>query len=150
MISEFALDVVKGVLSKGDIPRVEGLKGKLNKADPGDNLKSFRDRLKARRAALGLYQLGARHLGNWKDAKERWTAIHSVLTIGAIIKRSSNGQKIGPLLSRELYGLKTKRTYRWKDAKGLLLTKKEREWLQYYGALIENETIQTNEVQTEA
>lgn len=138
-ISTFSLNAIKMIL-KGDtnITYLSGTKGLLDGKDMDKNLRNFRIKLKARRLALGLFQLTASKLDFYRNAKERWSMICSIIQNGT---KNKHDTQTALFMSRHLFGLKTKIDYNWMSADLLQLTPAERTWLIKYGEAIEQNSL---------
>ena len=119
---------------------IERIKGGLNGKDKERIIDNFRLKLLGRRIALGLCQMGFSKLGNYKNQAEKWSAIYSLLITGQADKyRKAN--EVDSFMSRHLFGMSKKINYDWNRAALLVLTPKERNWLDINGEKIANHKI---------
>lgn len=138
-ISDFSLSIINKILKgDNDLPSLSGTKGLLDGQDMDKNLKNFRIKLKARRLALGLFQVTASKLDFYRNAKEHWSIICSIIQNGS---KNKHDTQTALFMSRHLFGLKTKTNYNWESADLLQLTPGERNWLIKYGEDIEQDRL---------
>lgn len=119
---------------KEHLPIIENISGSIQTKKEATNLQNFRNKLKARRLALGLFQFPPSLLLNYRDEQEHWIIICALLRTGSLNKKGAIG-KTHSFMNKHLLKLKTKRAYRWDHAldPGLQLTREERIWLQNFG-----------------